>query len=69
MRIDNSDRTSTREYYSQHSEIYWSSEDEDEGDEITSEENRNNKMKSSAGDDYCKPHEISENKAMSTEDA
>ena len=26
-------------------------------------------MKSSGGDDFCKPHEISENKVMSTEDA
>ena len=60
--------TSTRENYLQCSEIYWSSEDEDEYDE-TSVEIKREKMKSSGGNDFYKPHEIQENKMMSAEDA
>ena len=37
-REDKSDVTPTRKYYSQYSETYWSSEDEDEYEEITSKE-------------------------------
>ena len=59
---------STRENYLQCSEIYWSSEDEDEYDE-TSVDIKHENMKSSGGNDFYKAHEKTENKLMSAEDA
>ena len=67
-RRDNSNMTSTRENYLQCSEIYWSSEDEDEYDE-TSVDIKHENMKSSGGNDFYKAHEKTENKLMSAEDA
>ena len=66
-REEEPDVTPITENHPQYSETYWSSEDEDENEEVTSKENENKKIKLSGGDNIRELHDKSKERKISAE--